>query len=404
MLLLLSFLCSLNVYPQNLFERIHINGFLSQGYIYSTQNDFIPQSSEKGSFEFSEYALTISSDVSKKLRLGFQILARDFGRIGNHQIKLDWGFADYKVSNAFGIRIGKIKTPLGFYNEVRGTDALFPMIILPQSIYDESMRTVFVNYNGIGLLGNLNIGAGSLNYHLFTGGVNHDADAPYLQQVRTAVNQLGFSGTPMSISPLEMDTQMFYGGRIIWKTPFNGLRIGGSMCYMKDKFNAIFNNPYPTLEKVYGHMKIKSCFILSAEWTIGNLSVSSEYMELPNTISIAMPGEDEVTVSDETMQAIYVMGSYIFGDKLTVYTYYDRFYADKGDKTGISSISLGYPGYFAWQKDVTMGMRLDINFNWTVKAEWHIIDGLSKSYVFIDDTTRTKQKWNMVAAKLSFNF
>ncbi|MCU0288916.1 MAG: hypothetical protein MUF15_21290, partial [Acidobacteria bacterium] len=212
----------------------------------------------------------------------------------------------------------------------------------------------------------------------------------------------------MGITPIIMDTQKFLGGRIIWKTPINGLRLGGSFVHMKTEFNSILSMSGMDLYKVYGHMKIKNGFFLSGEWAIGNFTVTSEYMELPVKLSLDMSGqkesEMEEVLSDEVMQGFYVMGSYLFGDKVTLYTYYDRFYADKGDYEGISSIKLGNPNYFAWQKDIVFGVRVDVNFNWTVKAEWHIINGLSKSYVFNDDLQNTQQKWNMFAAKLAYNF
>ncbi len=394
-----------SLFPESISERIQLNGFLSQGFVYSTHNDFIPQSSKNGSFEFNEAALAITTDVSKKLRLGFQLLARDLGRIGNHQIELDWGFAEYQFSNAFSLRIGKIKTPFGFFNEFRDTDALFPMVIMPQSIYDESMRSVFRAYNGSAFCGNLNLGdAGSINYHLFLGGVNHETDAPYMIQIFTAVN-VGLAPYGMSISPIVMDTQAFVGGRLIWKTPLPGLRLGGSFVHMKNQFNSELNIPGFDPMKVYGHMNIDKGFFLSGEFNLGNFTLTSEYMELPVVISLDLMGSgQEDTLSDETMQGFYVLGSYLFGDKVTLYAYYDRFYADKGDYEGISSIRLGNPPYFAWQKDFAVGVRVDINFNWTFKVEWHSIDGLSKSYVFNDDLFNTKQKWNIFATKLSYNF
>lgn len=397
-----------SIFPESISDRIQLNGFLSQGYVYTTKNDFIPQSSKNGSFEFNEAALSITADVSKKLRLGFQLLARDLGRIGNHHLELDWGFAEYQFAKEFSLRMGKIKTPFGFFNEFRDTDALFPMVVLPQSIYDESMRSVFIAHNGAGLVGNLDFGGGgSLNYHLFVGGVNHPGDAPYVIQIYTAIN-MGLSQYGMSISPIIMDTQTFLGGRIIWKTPLNGLRIGGSFVHMQTEFNSILSIPGMDLYKVYGHMKIKDGFFLSGEWAIGNFTLTSEYMELPVQLSLDMSGQkesdQEAILSDETMQGFYVMGSYLFGDKVTLYSYYDRFYADKGDTEGNSSIKLGDPAYFAWQKDFVLGVRVDINFNWTVKAEWHTIDGLSKSYVFNDDRQNTKRKWNMFAAKVAYNF
>ncbi|HLP58585.1 MAG TPA: hypothetical protein VK186_07145, partial [Candidatus Deferrimicrobium sp.] len=52
-----------SIFPESISDRIQLNGFLSQGYVYTTKNDFIPQSSKNGSFEFNEAALSITADV-----------------------------------------------------------------------------------------------------------------------------------------------------------------------------------------------------------------------------------------------------------------------------------------------------------------------------------------------------
>ena len=390
------------VYGERISERIQLNGFISQGFIYSTHNDFIPQSSVDGSFQFSEIGLIFSVDVVEKLRIGCQFLARDFGPIGNYNVTLDWGFADYRFSNAFGIRVGKIKAPLGFYNEIRDTDTLFPMAVLPQSIYDESYRSVLLAYTGIGFHGDLDIGIGSLSYNLFTGGADHASDAPYLTQIRTAINR-GLAQTGMSISPLQMETQAFLGGRLQWKTPIRGLRLGGTYAYLRARYEGDLTIPSGGTATTSGRARIKNYFVLSGEWAIGNFTLSSEYMELPVELYLELFG-DELQLTDETQQGWYILGSYVFADRLTLYIYYDQFYQAKGDSEGNTAVRLGLPNFFGWQKDIVMGARYDISFNWTVKAEWHILDGVAKSAVFFSDIQNPRRKWNMLAVKISYNF
>ncbi|MCP5103878.1 MAG: hypothetical protein GY950_10890 [bacterium] len=389
------------MYAESISDKIQLNGFISQGYLLSTHNDFIPESAKNGSFEFSELGLTFSVDVSKKLRLGFQMLARDFGPIGNHKIELAWGFADYRFSDAFGLRVGKIKTPMGLYNEIRDTDPLFPVVILPQSIYDESFRSVFIAYNGIGIYGNL-VGVGSLNYNFFVGGVNHPGDTPYLALIRNSVNR-GLVDTGMSVSPLAMNTQLYYGGRLIWTTPIRGLRLGGTYLYVRAKYNGTIAVPFSAPVNLYGSVNLKEFFLLSGQWAIGNFTLSSEYMELPADLKLELFGQ-ELPLSDETQQGWYIMGSYVFGDKLTLYVYYDRYLSKKGDTEGQSAVLTGRENFFAWQKHLVFGARYDINFNWTVKAEWHMIDGLAKSSIFFTDFSDKEQKWNMLAVKISYSF
>ncbi len=387
---------------ENISEKIRLNGFLSQGYVYSTGNDFIPNSSKNGSFEMSEFGATFSVDLTEKLHVGFQIFARDFGPIGNHNIKLDWGYADYRVSDSFGIRVGKVKTPVGFFNEVRDTDALHPMAILPQSIYDESMRPVFVAYDGLGLYGNLDLKAvGDFDYHFFVGTVHHPEGAPHLLQIQVASNAL-LSQMGLTMTGITMDTEIFCGGRVIWNTPLPGFRLGGTYTYLKGEMNSLISHPLEGLFPLMGSMELKNSFFLSGEFSIGDLTIISEYMELLPLIKMEMFGQMQ-EVSSETMQGWYVMVSYMIGDKLTFTGLYDRFISNKGDTAGQSSVAQGLPDYYGWQKDLALGLRFDINFNWTFKIEWHKIDGMGKSWVF-SPIPAPEQKWNMFVAKFSFNF
>ncbi len=383
-------------------DRIQLNGFLSQAFVYSTGNDFVPGSSDSGSFEMNEFGLTISADVTSKLRIGFQLLARDFGPVGNHKLTLDWGFADYRFSGGFGLRVGKIKTPLGLYNEVRDTDALHPMAILPQSIYDEALRSLWIAYNGVALYGKIPMGkAGNLSYHLFTGSINHLDDAPYVEQIRTGINA-GIGPYGMSIQPVTMRNRSFFGGRLIFQTPFKGLRLGGSLVYLKAKIDTFLDIPGTPSIPHEGAMELAGGFFLSGEFTLGNLTLTSEYMELPLKMILDLFGERTV-LSDETFQGWYLMAAYVFGDRVTLSALYDQYYGDKGDTAGYSATKMGYPDYFAWQKDWAFGLRIDLNFNWTAKLEWHMVDGLAKSYVFAG-VMDTKRHWNIIVAKLSYNF
>jgi hypothetical protein len=401
-LLLTVLLASFSLHGENISDRIRLNGFLSQGFVYTTDNDFIPNSGKNGSFELAEFGITLSVDVTDKLHLGLQLLARDFGNIGNHNLKLDWGFADYRFADFFGIRVGKVKTPVALYNEIRNTDALYSMAVLPQSIYDEFYRSVFVAYEGLGIYGNLNLGGlGDFDYHMFYGSVSHTEDAPYIWQIQNVLNW-GVAGSGAYASDTRLDTESFYGGRMIWNTPLKGLRLAGSYAYLKANMDTMLNIPLSQPSHLYGRMELTGGFFLSLEYVLGDLTISSEYMELPVDIFINTQGQD-MLMSDEVMQGYYVMVSYLFGDKFTLTFLYDHFYADKDDKDGLGAIAVGNPAYFHWQKDMAVGLRFDVNFNWTIKLEWHRIDGLSKSYIFSDPMGLT-QKWNMIVAKCSFNF
>ena len=56
------------------FNNIHINGFISQGYLNSSGNNFLADS-ENGTFQINEVGLTVTSQINPKLRLGMQFLS-----------------------------------------------------------------------------------------------------------------------------------------------------------------------------------------------------------------------------------------------------------------------------------------------------------------------------------------
>jgi hypothetical protein len=409
-LLIFLFLISCCIWAENISDKIRLNGFLSQGFIYTTDNTFIPNSEKNGSFEISELGLAFSVDITDKLHFGVQFLARDMGPVGNYDVKLDWGFADYSFADAFGLRFGRIKTPIGLYNETRDIDALRAMALLPQGVYDELMRPVFVAYNGIALYGLLDMGGvGSLDYHLFYGTLQHPNDAPYILQIKDAIN-LVINKMGLNLSDMTMESELFYGGRVIWNTPLKGLRLAGTYIYHNAKIQSNLNNimpwadihPFLTLPAT-GHMELTNCFFLSGELAVGDLTLTGEYMELLPYITMNMFGEETV-MGDETMQGWYVMLSYMLGDQWTFTALYDVFYEKKGDTKGDNAVFEGNPRIVGWQKDLAFGIRLDVNFNWTIKMEWHFMDGLAKSFAYSDLTGEPKQYWNMFITKVSFNF
>ena len=96
-------------------EDLEIHGFASTGYLRSTQNNYLLLSKE-GSFEFNEAGLNVASSLTDNFRVGMQLFSRDQGEVGNNEVSVDWAFLDYQRNEAFGIRVGRIKTLLVLVN------------------------------------------------------------------------------------------------------------------------------------------------------------------------------------------------------------------------------------------------------------------------------------------------
>jgi hypothetical protein len=123
-------------------EQLHFSGFISQGYLLSTENNYPIANSTNGSAEFNEVALNIYSLPSDKLRLGMQLLGRDLGDDGNNSIYIDWAYGDYHWRDYLGIRFGKIKMPNGMYNTTRDLDMLRTNIWMPH-VCLQNLRDTF---------------------------------------------------------------------------------------------------------------------------------------------------------------------------------------------------------------------------------------------------------------------
>src|SRR5229473_3281975 len=69
-------------------EPIEVHGFASQGFIKTTDNNYLAQS-KRGSFEFTEVGINFTKELTDKLRVGIQLFARHLGPLDNFDAKFD---------------------------------------------------------------------------------------------------------------------------------------------------------------------------------------------------------------------------------------------------------------------------------------------------------------------------
>jgi hypothetical protein len=427
---------------------VSVHGFISQGYLKSNDNNFLTSDSMDGTAQFTEAGVVLSSQVSDSLRVGMQFLSRDLGDVGNGEVKLDWGFADYSHNDYLGLRVGKVKLPLGLYNEGRDTDLLRPMVFLPQSIYDETKRDLLVAYQGAGLYGSLPAGPlGYFDYHAFGGGINIDDDS----LLNTALKQNGTFTTRTTLAPvlipsfianfgaaipgatpaekqaylqanyiqqinvtsLEINNEYIAGGSLVLNTALDGLRLGGSVLTVKNDTEYVLNrsvnpaiNPMdpnqvfvPT--RLTGTIDNKLTWVASLEYVLGDFCLSSEYSETEREQTF-----NGTVATNATSQSGYVMGAYTLFDSLTLSLLYDVYYSDKDDRNGkeFAATSPDRQDFFAWRKDFGVGARYDINPNWLIKAEYHTVDGAALFMTTVNDPSQLKSDWDYFAVKMSYNF
>jgi len=370
---------------------VSVHGFASQSYMKSSDNDWLADSTD-GTTQLNEVGLTFSMDIDENFRIGTQLLSRDLGQEGNNEIRLDWGFGDYSFNDWAGIRIGKIKMPIGLYNEGRDSDFLRAMAFLPQSVYDEKRRNMLIAINGGSLYGNVELGAaGNLDYQLFYGETNFPDDATPLIGFKNAASMM--SGG-LAVIGLDVNNHYFRGGSLIYNTPLEGLRIGASTFECETEFNFTFSDN----SRDKGRVSMNPFFVASLEYANQHMMLSSEYMEFDLERTIV--GN---TIPDVTSQGYYVLLTWYLSEKWSLSALYDVFYNDKDNKDGV-----GLPvDYLAWRKDAGFGVRYNVNDNLTLKTEYHVIDGTGMDlglYNLDTPADQLEQDWDYFVVKASFNF
>ena len=141
--------------------------------------------SSSGSAQWTEGAISFSDPVTDNLRIGMQVHMYQLGEFGGSNVQVDWASGDYRFNDRLGFRVGKIKTPLGLFNDSQDVDSLFLWVLLPQSMYPVDNRGFNLAELGGELYGSLNLGkrAGSLQFQGHAGYGYLDPNGGYCEQL-----------------------------------------------------------------------------------------------------------------------------------------------------------------------------------------------------------------------------
>ncbi|MDY6904926.1 MAG: hypothetical protein SWH61_09585 [Thermodesulfobacteriota bacterium] len=384
-------------------DRVQIHGFISQGYIQSSANDFYLADTDRGTFEYNEMGINFSSVISDDLRVGVQFLSRDLGDIGNNEIDVDWAYGDYNYRNWLGLRVGKFKQPIALFNQYRDIDATRTCIFLPPTmIYREDFRDTNLATRGAGIYGTL---AGGLEYQAFYGVMEIDDDGGVVRVLSDALKAQYGGGVETDVATTEVDPT--YGIWLNWNTPLSGLSVGGNYGNFDLDLDAKVINPVPVGGGAYMNTYFPLSYTLYGDVTrvfsqyrYNDLMLAGEYGWFETNTEATGPG---VRTKAET-DAIdwYLMATYRVSPWFELGTYYTEMYREEDDKDGAIFILQGQPREKAWRKDWAVSTRFDITMNWIFKLEAHFMDGLL--HVDYGNETDPSDKWQMYAAKLTYTF
>lgn len=265
--------------------NIEAHGFVSFGYLQTTDNDWLGETTD-GTTEFHEAAANIIARPYDRLRIGAQLFTRDLGPYDNGRVELDWAYADYRVVDNFGFQVGRYKIPLGLYNESLDVDAARTSIFLDTSIYALRSRDLYISEDGAKIYGLIPLGgAGSCDFAVHIGAKKYSDDGGFA----TYLGQIGF-GDPGSVS---VESDWLGGAMTQWNTPVSSLAFRLSFGNLHN-FHTDGTSSGVAITSVVPDY---SQYIASVLWDPGAVTIACEYTRYhgQGTISIgnvSIPYED----------------------------------------------------------------------------------------------------------------
>lgn len=372
-------------------QSFQLHGFADQALVYTSENRWFGDSPDL-SFDFTEIGLNASVRPLPNLLLAGQVLSRRAGDMYDGSPVLDYGLLDLTLASSaarrLGLRLGRMKNPLGLYNETRDVPFTRPGIFLPQVVYFDRVRNLVLSTDGAMLYGELYTDAGNLALTLGSGRsvIDENVEWAYLSR--------DFDGD------VEPDNNTWLAS-LWYTTQAERLKLGLSGATLRIAFDPDMGSPFTlepgTTELIYG---IASFQYNAADWTL-----SAEYVLEPlewRDYGPALPDQDA------TGEGWYLQGTYRLRRNLELMLRYEEGFGDADDRSGrrLETRTGGLlPRHAGFSKILTAGVRWDINAQWMLRAEYAYNDGTFILSGRENPDYRDQQRyWNLFSLQAAFRF
>jgi hypothetical protein len=364
-----------------------MHGFLAEGYMKSDGNNFLTAQTGAGTFQDAEGALNIATNLTDNLHVGAQVYARDIGRLGAGKPQLDWAYADYKVKDWLGFRGGKVKTPLGLYNDTQDMEFLYLWVLLPQSVYPADLRSLTIAHTGGDIYGTIGLGkAGSVSYQGYGGTKPVDMQGGFLYGLQdSGFRNVQYSGTEA-------------GYDVRWKTPVKGLRAGMSYMWSDTPITATLAAGKALLPGT-GDMG-STQYAGYGEYRYRGLTLATEYRPESRNTPLVFSPIQAVRVGE--YRSYFVSAAYRFNKWLQLGTYNSRFQFNANAVPGLLA------GADSHIDDQVVTARFDFWKYCDLKVEGHFMNGVGSSistrgFYPSDNPQGLKPDTKLLAIRLGFN-
>lgn len=319
---------------------VEIHGFANQNVLHSPDLPYKDASPERLSFDETAAALLLTAALADNSKAWTQL------HMTREEVRLDWAFVDYRFNAVALGRIGRIKLPVGLYNEI--IDAKFLQVTTEAPfLYQEAMDMTSESYQGLGVSLDLPFGDKRAEVELYGGQVPSEGGS-------------------------ERRSNSLLGARVTLPMPLEGLRLMGS---------AYINELTDPAVQADGAKFKQTTAILSADYKTDRWDVKAEY-------GLSKMGGNKRT-------AWYVQAAYALNDTWQPYARYDNM---------VANADLGSdPAYH--QKSFVLGLNYTLLTNLSLRAEHHFNRGYGMAVASEALAAgEGRSSWGFTTASVNFIF
>lgn len=370
-----------------------LHGFISQGIIDVDGSDFVNDSGDI-SAELTELGLNASYQLTEQFRLAGQVVYLDGGNRYLEGVRLDYLLIDWSAFTndhwQANFYLGRFKNNHWLYSSSRDIPFARPSIILPQSVYFDGFRDIAVGSDGLAT----KISYSDDDYGDFDWQLSYGTSPLSTEQTQNLLSEYAKGSTEQ-----DYDSQT----SLYWQPAFSAWRFGIS--FLEAAFT--YEQGSPTSGDAFFDSDFYFQFYtLNALYEGERWEFSGEMYQQRFTVDgFYYPGYED----DNIGQGYYFQTRYKLNNQLTLLARYEDFYVDKEDKNGkkLEEETGGLvPYYFGFHQDTTIGLNYDITSNFSVRAEYHWVQGAAKltPVVVPNPEVNNTEDWSMWAVQLMYWF
>lgn len=363
--------------PRTFVESINLeaHGFVSFGNLRTWDNNVYDDDTTDGTNDFYEAALNVVARPYQRVRVGAQLFVRDLGHYDNGRLELDWGYVDYHAHDWFDVQVGRVKIPLGLYNESQDIDAARTSVFLAQSVYPTRLRELLVSVDGGKVAGRFDLAdAGALSYTVFAGTKHFDDDGAYATYV----------GETARFTVEDLDVGPVFGGMLHWDTPLPDVSL---------RFTAYQSHDIDVRgTSLSGTTRLTTdsrSLVTSVQWEPHDWTITAEYLHIDTdgeSVRGVVTSPYEFQYDGGYLSATWHACSWMEGYVATEYRHNEL---------------RGRPTNFGWSWIAAINL-LPLR-NWSLKAEYQYQDN-SIAVLSTDNPQGVAESWHLLALKTTVDF